>query len=266
MSTEDRKDGRPDPDALLAQVQQEEQARQRGRLKIFFGAAPGVGKTYAMLRYGQHEMAKGVDVLVGIVETHQRSETQALADALPVLPRAHLPYKNVVLEEFDLDATLARRPGLLLLDELAHSNAPGSRHRKRWQDLEELLDAGLSVATTVNVQHLESVHEVVQQITGIQVQETLPDQIIQRADEVILVDISDEDLLQRLKEGKVYLGERGQRAMTHFFRKGNLIALRQLALRLAADRVDLELRQFHQQNPEEGRRSGSRDRLLVAVS
>ena len=266
MATEDRKDGRPDPDALLAQVQQEEQARQRGRLKIFFGAAPGVGKTYAMLRYGQQEMAKGVDVLVGIVETHQRSETQTLADALPTLPRVHLAYKNVVLEEFDLDAALARRPGLLLLDELAHSNAPGSRHKKRWQDLEELLDAGLSVATTVNVQHLESVHEVVQQITGIQVQETLPDQIIQQADEVILVDISDEDLLQRLKEGKVYLGDRGQRAMTHFFRKGNLIALRQLALRLAADRVDLELRQFHQQNPEEGRRSGSRDRLLVAVS
>ena len=190
MSTEDRKDGRPDPDALLAQVQQEEQARQRGRLKIFFGAAPGVGKTYAMLRYGQQEMAKGVDVLVGIVETHQRSETQALADALPVLPRVHIPYKNVVLEEFDLDAALARRPGLLLLDELAHSNAPGSRHKKRWQDLEELLDAGLSVATTVNVQHLESVHEVVQRITGIQVQETLPDQIIQQADEVILVDIT----------------------------------------------------------------------------
>ena len=174
MAAEDRKDGRPDPDALLAQVQQAEQARQRGRLKIFFGAAPGVGKTYAMLRYGQQEMTKGVDVLVGIVETHQRSETQALADALPLLPRVHIPYKNVVLEEFDLDAALARRPGLLLLDELAHSNAPGSRHKKRWQDLEELLDAGLSVATTVNVQHLESVHEVVQQITGIQVQETLP--------------------------------------------------------------------------------------------
>ncbi|MBU2846037.1 sensor histidine kinase KdpD, partial [Acidithiobacillus ferriphilus] len=169
MSTEDREDGRPDPDALLAQVQLEEQTCQRGRFKVFFGAAPGVGKTYAMLRYGQQEMAKGVDVLVGIVETHQRSETQALADALPVLPRMHIPYKNVVLEEFDLDAALARRPSLLLLDELAHSNAPGSRHKKRWQDLEELLDAGLSVATTVNVQHLESVHEVVRQITGVQV-------------------------------------------------------------------------------------------------
>ncbi len=266
MSTEDRADGRPDPDALLAQVQREEEARRRGRLKIFLGAAPGVGKTYAMLRYGQQEAAKGVDVLVGIVETHQRRETQVMADALPTLPRARIPYKHIVLEEFDLDAALDRRPELLLLDELAHSNAPGSRHKKRWQDLEELLDAGFSVATTVNIQHLESVHEVVQQITGVQVQETIPDRLIQRADEVILVDISDEDLLQRLKEGKVYLGERGQHAMTHFFRKGNLIALRQLALRLAADRVDLELRQFRQQNPEEGQRGGSRDRLLVAVS
>ena len=266
MSTEDRADGRPDPDALLAQVQREEEARRRGRLKIFLGAAPGVGKTYAMLRYGQQEAAKGVDVLVGIVETHQRRETQVMADALPTLPRARIPYKHIVLEEFDLDAALDRRPELLLLDELAHSNAPGSRHKKRWQDLEELLDAGFSVATTVNVQHLESVHEVVQQITGVQVQETIPDRLIQRADEVILADISDEDLLQRLKEGKVYLGERGQHAMTHFFRKGNLIALRQLALRLAADRVDLELRQFRQQNPEEGQRGGSRDRLLVAVS
>ncbi|WP_163097761.1 sensor histidine kinase KdpD [Acidithiobacillus ferrianus] len=266
MSTEDRADGRPDPDALLAQVQREEEARRRGRLKIFLGAAPGVGKTYAMLRYGQQEAAKGVDVLVGIVETHQRRETQVMADALPTLPRARIPYRHIVLEEFDLDAALDRRPELLLLDELAHSNAPGSRHKKRWQDLEELLDAGFSVATTVNIQHLESVHEVVQQITGVQVQETIPDRLIQRADEVILVDISDEDLLQRLKEGKVYLGERGQHAMTHFFRKGNLIALRQLALRLAADRVDLELRQFRQQNPEEGQRGGSRDRLLVAVS
>jgi two-component system sensor histidine kinase KdpD len=266
MDDNDRSDSRPDPDTLLAQVQQEELKQQRGRLKIFFGAAPGVGKTYAMLRFGQQEMAKGVDVLVGVVETHQRHETQALADALPMLPRQHLPYKNVVLEEFNLDAALSRRPGLLLLDELAHSNAPGSRHKKRWQDLEELLDAGISVATTINVQHLESAHEVVQQITGIKVQETVPDHLIQQADEVVLVDISDEDLLQRLKEGKVYLGDRGQRAMSHFFRKGNLIALRQLALRLAADRVDLELRQFQQQNPEEERRGGSRDRLLAAIS
>ncbi|MBU2743331.1 histidine kinase, partial [Acidithiobacillus albertensis] len=214
MDDNDRSDGRPDPDALLAQVQQEEIKQQRGRLKIFFGAAPGVGKTYAMLRFGQQEMAKGVDVLVGVVETHQRHETQVLADALPMLPRQHLPYKNVVLEEFDLDAALSRRPGLLLLDELAHSNAPGSRHKKRWQDLEELLDAGISVATTINVQHLESAHEVVQQITGIKVQETVPDHLIQEADEVVLVDISDEDLMQRLKEGKVYLGDRGLRAMS----------------------------------------------------
>ncbi|MGC8504055.1 MAG: ATP-binding protein [Acidithiobacillus sp.] len=259
-------DERPNPDALLAQVQAEERSQERGRLKIFFGAAPGVGKTYAMLRYGQQEMAKGSDVVVGIVETHQRSETQALADTLPILPRRRVPYKNITLEDFDLDAALARRPALLLVDELAHSNAPGLRHKKRWQDVEELLNAGIHVATTVNVQHLESVNETIRQITGIQVRETVPDRIIAEADELTLVDISDEDLLQRLKEGKVYLGEGGQRAMANFFRKGNLIALRQLALRLAADRVDLELRNFRNRNPEEGSRAGGRDRILVAVS
>ncbi len=263
--SDDITEDRPDPDALLAAVQKEEAAKQRGRLKIFFGAAPGVGKTYAMLRYGLDEMNKGRDVLIGVVETHQRSDTQALADALPQLPLREVQHRNVTLKEFDLDAALQRRPGLLLLDELAHSNAPGSRHQKRWQDLEELLDAGIHVATTVNVQHLESVNEVVRAITGVQVRETVPDRVIAEAEELTLVDISDTDLLQRLKEGKVYLGERGERAMANFFRKGNLIALRQLAMRIAADRVDLELRQFNAENPEDSKSGGVRERLLVAI-
>ncbi|MHB1707630.1 MAG: histidine kinase, partial [Acidithiobacillus sp.] len=205
----EQEDGRPDPDALLAQVQKEEAKARKGRLKIFFGAAPGVGKTYAMLLAAQQERAKGVDVLMGVVETHGRDETSALTEGLSLLPRRAIPYKGVVLEEFDVDAALARRPALLLVDELAHSNAPGSRHKKRWQDVEELLDAGLSVYTTLNVQHLESVNEAVQRITGVQVRETVPDRILQEADAIALVDISDEDLLQRLKEGKVYLGDRG---------------------------------------------------------
>ena len=261
----EQEDGRPDPDALLAQVQKEEAKARKGRLKIFFGAAPGVGKTYAMLLAAQQERAKGVEVLMGVVETHGRDETSALTEGLSLLPRRAIPYKGVVLEEFDVDAALARRPALLLVDELAHSNAPGSRHKKRWQDVEELLDAGLSVYTTLNVQHLESVNEAVQRITGVQVRETVPDRILQEADAIALVDISDEDLLQRLKEGKVYLGDRGQRAMGHFFRKSNLIALRQLAMRLAADRVDLELQQYRSHNPLDEGRGGGRDRLLVAV-
>lgn len=257
-------DGRPDPDALLALAQREENAQYRGRLKIFFGAAPGVGKTYAMLRFGMGELDKGRDVLIGVVETHQRSDTQALADLLPQLPLRVIQHQNVTLREFDLDAALVRRPGLLLLDELAHSNAPGSRHQKRWQDLEELLDAGINVATTINVQHLESVNEVVRTITGVRVRETVPDRIIEEAEELTLVDISDRDLLQRLRDGKVYLGERGERALANFFRRGNLIALRQMAMRAAADRVDLELRQFRDQNPEEGA-GAVRVRLLVAI-
>ncbi|MBU2755024.1 sensor histidine kinase KdpD [Acidithiobacillus sp. CV18-2] len=260
----DDTDKRPDPDALLAVAQKEEASKHRGRLKIFFGAAPGVGKTYAMLRYGQEETNKGRDVVIGIVETHQRSDTQALADTLPQLPLRSIQHRNVTLEEFDLDAALTRRPGLLLLDELAHSNAPGSRHQKRWQDLEELLEAGINVATTVNVQHLESVNEVVQAIAGVRVRETVPDRIIEEAEELTLVDISDADLLQRLKDGKVYLGERGARAMANFFRRGNLIALRQLAMRVAADRVDLELRQFRAENAE-SESVGLRERLLVAI-
>jgi len=229
---------RPDPDALLAKLEAEEVRALRGKLKIFFGASPGVGKTYAMLVAARQLREQGLDVVVGVVETHGRSETAALLQGLEVLPLKEIPYKNRVLREFDLDAALARKPGLLLMDELAHSNAPGSRHPKRWQDVEELLAAGIDVLTTVNVQHLETLNDVVSGITGIKVWETLPDRVFDMADEVVLVDLPPDELLQRLKEGKVYLPQQAERAIQNFFRKGNLLALRELSLRRTADRVD----------------------------
>ncbi len=232
------KDTRPDPDALLAKLAAEEVRAARGKLKIFFGASPGVGKTYAMLVAARQLQAQGVDVVVGVVETHGRSETAALLQGQEILPLKSIEYKNRVLKEFDLDAALARKPGLLLVDELAHSNAPGSRHPKRWQDVEELLAAGIDVYTTVNVQHLETLNDVVSGITGIKVWETLPDRLFDMADEVVLVDLPPDELLQRLKEGKVYLPQQAERAIRNFFRKGNLLALRELSLRRTADRVD----------------------------
>jgi len=231
-------DTRPDPDALLAKLEAEEVRALRGKLKIFFGASPGVGKTYAMLVAARQLQAQGVDVVVGVVETHGRSETAALLQGLEILPPRDIEYKNRVLKEFDLDAALARKPGLLLVDELAHSNAPGSRHPKRWQDVEELITAGIDVYTTVNVQHLETLNDVVSSITGIKVWETLPDRLFDMADEVVLVDLPPDELLQRLKEGKVYLPQQAERAIQNFFRKGNLLALRELSLRRTADRVD----------------------------
>ncbi len=231
-------DTRPDPDALLAKLEAEEVRALRGKLKIFFGASPGVGKTYAMLVAARQLRAQGVDVVVGVVETHGRSETAALLQGLEILPPKDIAYKNRVLKEFDLDAALARKPRLLLVDELAHSNAPGSRHPKRWQDVEELITAGIDVYTTVNVQHLETLNDVVSGITGIKVWETLPDRLFDMADEVVLVDLPPDELLQRLKEGKVYLPQQAERAIRNFFRKGNLLALRELSLRRTADRVD----------------------------
>ena len=198
---------RPDPEELLARVREQERRAGRGRLKIFFGASPGVGKTYAMLEEARAKQREGVGVLVGVVETHGRVETTGLLDGLEVLPRKKLEYRGVALEEFDLDAALARRPALILVDELAHTNAPGSRHTRRFQDVEELLAAGINVYTTLNVQHLESLNDVVAQITGIQVRETVPDSIVDEADELELADLSAEDLLQRLREGKVYVPE-----------------------------------------------------------
>lgn len=235
---------RPNPDALLAQVQAAEEAAARGRLTVFFGASPGVGKTYAMLVAAHDQRAAGVDVVAGIVETHGRSETQVLLDSLDLLPPQEISYRGVALHEFDLDAALARRPQLILVDELAHTNAPGARHPKRWQDVQELLAAGISVYTTVNVQHLESLNDVVAQITGVIVRETLPDHVIEQADEVKLIDLPADDLLQRMREGKVYLPQTAERATHNFFRKGNLIALRELALRRTADRVDAQMEAY----------------------
>ena len=197
-------DRRPDPDALLRKVQEEESREARAKLKVFFGAAPGVGKTYAMLSEAQERRTEGLDVVIGVVETHGRSETAALIEGLEVLPRRELAYAGQFLPEFDLDAALQRRPGLILMDELAHSNVMGSRHAKRWQDVLELLDAGIDVYTTLNVQHLESLKDVVAQITGVIVRENVPDTVLERADEVELVDLPPDDQLLRLKEGKVY--------------------------------------------------------------
>lgn len=233
---------RPDPDALLAHVQAEEPDRRRGRLKIFFGATAGVGKTYAMLGEARDRRREGRDVVVGIVETHGRRETEALLDGLEILSRRTVEHRGVQLTELDLDAALARKPELLLVDELAHTNAPGSRHAKRWQDVEELLAAGIDVYSTVNVQHLESLNDLVARITHVVVRETVPDSILERADEIELVDLAPDELLQRLREGKVYIPQQAQRAAQNFFRKGNLIALRQLALRKAAERVDAQMR------------------------
>jgi len=235
-------DRRPDPDQLLARALAAEAAAQRGELKIFFGASPGVGKTYAMLAEAKRLREQGVDVVIGIVETHGRTETAALLDGLDVLPRKQIDHRGNVLAEFDLDAALARRPSVLLVDELAHSNARGCRHPKRWQDVEELLRAGINVLTTINVQHMESLNDVVGGITGVRVRETVPDHVFDGASDVVLVDLPPEDLLRRLKEGKVYLPEQAERAIASFFRKGNLMALRELALRRTASRVDDEVR------------------------
>ena len=240
--------GRPDPEVLLARVRAAEARAGRGHLKIFFGASPGVGKTYAMLEEARAKRREGVDVVVGLVETHGRPETAALLDGLEVLPRRTVEYRGVTLTEFDLDAALARRPALILVDELAHSNAPGSRHTRRYQDVEELLAAGIDVHTTLNVQHLESLNDVVAQITGIEVRETVPDSIVDSADELELADLSAEDLLQRLREGKVYVPEQAARAIDQFFRKGNLIALRELALRRTAERVDAQMRGYMEEH------------------
>ncbi|WP_345813465.1 DUF4118 domain-containing protein [Paraburkholderia sp. PREW-6R] len=255
---------RPDPDELLNRLQRDEEKRQRGRLKIFFGASAGVGKTYAMLQAARRRAEEGADVVIGIAETHGRSETAALLDGLDVLPLAQIEYRGRKLNEFDLDAALARKPQLILVDELAHSNVQGARHLKRWQDVYELLDAGIDVYTTVNVQHLESLNDVVGQITGIRVWETVPDRVFDRADEVTLVDLPAEELLDRMRDGKVYMPQQAERAVRNFFRKGNLIALRELALRRTADRVDAQMREYRADRSIQ-RIWQARERLLVCV-
>lgn len=256
---------RPDPDRLLARVKAEEERARRGRLKIFFGASAGVGKTYTMLEDARQQRDAGRDVVVGYVEPHGRRETESLLTGLEQIPSRPVEYRGVTLREFDVDAALARRPQLLLVDELAHTNAPGSRHAKRWQDVDDLLAAGIDVASTLNVQHLESLNDIVAQITGVVVQETLPDDVFDRADEVELVDLTVPELLERLRQGKVYVPGQAERAAQHFFRKPNLIALRELALRRTADRVNVdvlaerELRDTQEAWP-------TRERVLVCVS
>lgn len=235
---------RPDPDALLKTLDDAERQAVRGKLRVYFGSSAGVGKTYAMLAAARAQAAQGVDVLAGIVETHGRRETATLLEDLAVLPLKDVAYRGHLLKEFDLDGALQRRPGLVLVDELAHSNAPGSRHAKRWQDIQELLAAGIDVWTTLNVQHLDSLNEAVGSITGVRVWETVPDEVFDGADEVMLVDLSADELLRRLKEGKVYLPEQARHATRNFFRKGNLIALRELALRRTAEHVDDDVQAY----------------------
>lgn len=232
---------RPNPDALLAQVQADEVARHRGGLKVFFGYAAGVGKTYAMLQAAQRARASGRNVVVGYVEPHARPETQALLNGLPSIPPLERQYRNVVLRELDVDAALAQRPEIVLVDELAHTNAEGCRHTKRWQDVEELLAAGIEVWTTLNVQHLESLNDIVGQITGVAVRETVPDHVFDKATDLELVDLPPEELLDRLRAGKIYLSVQAERALQKFFQKGNLVALRELSMRQAAQRVHVDV-------------------------
>lgn len=254
---------RPDPDALLKEIQRDEE--KRGRLKIFLGYAPGVGKTYAMLNEARVLRKRDEDVVVGIVETHGRVETEELVKGLEVVPRRAVDYQNIVLEELDLDAVLGRRPAVVLVDELAHSNAPGSRHPKRYQDIEELLASGIDVYTTVNVQHFESLNDVLEKITGIRMQETLPDTFLDRADEVQVIDIPLEELFERLKEGKVYIPKQAERAMQNFFQRGNLVALRELMLTHAAHKMDTELLNYMRAKAISGPWPAG-ERLIVCIA
>ena len=256
-------DQRPSPEALLEAARREES--HVGRLKIFLGAAPGVGKTYEMLQQARAKAREGVDVVVGLVETHRRRETEALLEGLEIVPRRRIQYRDQWLEEMDLDAILARRPRLAIVDELAHANAPGSRHPKRFLDVEELLTQGIDVFTAVNIQHIESLNDVVAQITRIRVRETVPDSIIDRADAIELVDLTPDDLIQRLKEGKVYIPKQAERALEHYFSPGNLTALRELALRRTAERVDEQLLTHMQSHAIAGPWAAG-ERILVCLS
>jgi two-component system sensor histidine kinase KdpD len=258
-------EARPDPDELLRRFNAEERRAKRGKLVIFFGAAPGVGKTYAMLEAARTERDLRRDVVIGVVETHGRFDTGALVIGLELLPRRKVSHRGVALQEFDLDAALARRPGLILIDELAHTNAPGSRHARRWQDVEELLDAGIDVYATLNVQHIESLNDVVAQITGVVVRETVPDRVLEEATEVRLIDLPPDELIERLQDGKVYIPDQARRAIESFFRKGNLIALRELALRSTAARVDAQMRVYKTEHHID-RVWPTTERILVSVS
>src|SRR5689334_17734581 len=256
-------ENRPSPDALLEAARREE--NHAGKLKIFVGAAPGVGKTFEMLHSAHARRKAGIDVVVGVVETHGRAETEALLHGLEIIPRRRLEYRDQVLEEMDLDALIARRPKIALVDELAHTNAPGSRHPKRYQDVEELLEAGIDVYTTLNIQHIESLNDVVAQITHVRVRETVPDSMLDRADAIELVDLTPDDLIERLKEGKVYVPQQAERALAHYFSPGNLTALRELALRRTAERVDEQLLTHMQAHAIPGPWPAG-ERILVCIS
>src|SRR5882762_9408579 len=254
---------RPSPEALLEAARREE--GRVGKLRIFVGAAPGVGKTYEMLQSARARRKDGYDIVAGIVETHGRKETEALLEGLEVIPRKRLEYRGQWLEEMDLDAIIARHPQIVLVDELAHANAPGSRHPKRYLDIEELLNRGIDVYTTVNIQHIESLNDVVAQITHVRVRETVPDSVFDRADAIELVDLTPDDLIQRLKEGKVYVPKQAERALEHYFSPGNLTALRELALRRTAERVDEQLLTHMQANAISGPWAAG-ERILVCLS
>src|SRR3954468_17256429 len=254
---------RPSPDALLQAARRED--TRAGRLKIFVGAAPGIGKTYEMLQSAHAKLKAGADVVVGVVETHGRAETEALLHGLEVLPRKRIEYKDHPIEEMDIDALIARHPQIALVDELAHTNAPGSRHPKRYLDVAELLAAGIDVYTAVNIQHIESLNEVVAQITHVRVRETIPDSVFDGADAIELIDLTPDDLIQRLRDGKVYVPKQAERALEHYFSPGNLTALRELALRRTADRVDEQLLNHMQANAIAGPWAAG-ERILVCVS
>src|SRR6202047_66890 len=254
---------RPSPDALLEAARRE--SHQVGRLKIFVGAAPGVGKTYEMLQSAHAKVKAGADVVVGVVETHGRAETEALLQGLEVLPRKRLEYRDQILDEMDLDALIARHPQIALVDELAHTNAPGSRHPKRYLDVEELLSHGIDVYTAVNIQHIESLNDVVAQITHVRVRETVPDSVFDLADAIELIDLTPDDLIQRLREGKVYIPTQAERALDHSFSPGNLTALRALALRRTAERVDDQLLSHMQAHAIPGPWAAG-ERVLVCIS
>ena len=259
----DAEDIRPDPDTLLRVAEREERAATRGRLRIYLGAAPGAGKTYAMLQEGQRRTKRGTDLVVGYVETHNRPLTMEALEGLEVVPRKAVSYEGVRLEEMDTEAVIARRPQVALVDELAHTNAPGSRHEKRWQDVEDILAAGITVISTVNVQHLESLNDVVAGITGVKVRETVPDAVVDNADEVELVDISPEALRSRMRHGNIYAPEQAERALRGFFQLGNLAALRDLALRRVAQEVDQQLTEYMHEHGLRGWETGERGLVLL---
>lgn len=258
-------ENRPNPDELLVLAQKEEAAARRGKLKIFFGAAPGVGKTYTMLQDAIARRVEGLDVVIGVVESHGRTETSELIKGFEILPRTKITYRERTLEEFDIDGALARHPAIIIVDEMAHTNIAGCRHNKRWQDIKELIDRGIDVYTTLNVQHIESLNDIVAQITGVRVTETVPDSIIDQANIIELVDLSPVDLLKRMEEGKVYFPEQAKLAIDGFFRQANLVALRELALRYIAQRVNTEVQQQRLTRAEENIWP-TNERLLVCVS